>query len=277
MDFILTLLERGFKVRVEARWAEQQDDTIQTVVGDVYRRRSRGSNSFELWASWDDEPDNEYEFPHPLIDYFSLSIVKVYKAMPGGKPRDDQLTVMQELQIADPAKFSAFVPLTWAAWIESLDEFKPRELIRELRESPQLGVRFNPPAHRERLFAILVKWIYAARVMEGWKDEQFLCIAEMLVEELRNHYWASTGAPVERVQQRLHKDDDPNDRYGQIMTEEQLRSNRPRASKGGRVCFNCRQPGHSRNQCPRLHSAGTKTVFRPGVASSAQTGVRRTE
>ena len=99
----------------------------------------------------------------------------------------------------------------------------------------------------------------------------------MLVEELRNHYWASTGAPVERVQQRLHKDDDPNDRYGQIMTEEQLRSNRPRASKGGRVCFNCRQPGHYRNQCPLLHSAGTKTVFRPGVASSAQASVRRTE
>ena len=275
---VRTLLEKGFKVQIQATWAERGEDVNQTVVDKVYRKKAKNSDEFDIWALWEDGPDNEYEFPHPLIDYFALSIVKIYKAMPGGQPRDEQLAALEGMQVRDPPKFSSFVPLTWAAWIDSLDEFKPRELVRELRETPELGVRFNPPAHRERLFAILVKWIYAARVMEGWKDEQFICIAEMLIEELRNHYWAAAGAPVERVQQRLHKDDDPQDRYGQIMTEEQLRVNRlPRVVKGARVCYNCRQTGHVRAQCPRLQSGAPQPVFRGGVASGAQTGVRRTQ
>ena len=102
---------------------------------------------------------------------------------------------------------------------------------------------------------MLTEWVYAARNTEGWLEKHNLAVALLIIEELRNHYWAAAGVAVERVQQRLHRDDDPQDRYGQLVVDEQLRGRTaqraPRRRSQGPFCFGCHQPGHLRSNCPQ--------------------------
>ena len=242
-------------------------DTRLQVVSTL--RIQKDPNS-EIKARWDDDPDIEYSFPFPDISYYDLSFVKVQARMPGGQRVSDP--IQSEVGVENPKAFSVIFPLTWKSYIYSEDDFKPRELIRELRDAPQLGVRFNPPPIRERLFTILTKWIYAARELGTW-TEDFVAIATMLIEELRTHYWAAAGAPVDRVQQRLHQVEDPNDVFGKMMLEEQLKQTRI-SRRANPVCYNCRKPGHIRANCPLLTQ-----IFQRGVASGAarshQNGAQR--
>ena len=226
----------------------------------LYRRRDSRLWNSEIKARWDDDPDIEYSFPFPDISYYDLSFAKVQARMPGGQRVSDP--IQSEVGVENPKAFSVIFPLTWKSYIYSEDDFKPRELIRELRDAPQLGVRFNPPPIRERLFTILTKWIYAARELGTW-TEDFVAIATMLIEELRTHYWAAAGAPVDRVQQRLHQVEDPNDVFGKMMLEEQLKQTRI-SRRANPVCYNCRKPGHIRANCPLLTQ-----IFQRGVASGA--------
>ena len=113
-------------------------------------------------AKWDDEPNKSYPFPHPRIRYFALEIVQVDSCMPDGT-EDGSLAAQQaEMDLRavvpdDPKNFSPYDPTTWGPWLNAGDEFKARDLIRELRDAPQLGVRFNPPPQRERLFKLLIE------------------------------------------------------------------------------------------------------------------------
>ena len=107
--------------------------------------------------------------------------------MPGGA-RVERLPSLDRLSLSDPKNFSPIEPKTWGTWIEALDEFKPRELVRELREYKEFGVRFNPPLVRERLFEMLIQWTYAARKLAEWTDENFYNIAKIVIQELCNHY-----------------------------------------------------------------------------------------
>ena len=186
---VRVFLRKGHKVKVQAEWSEQGDDFTTTVTGTV-KFRYRDKSRQELRAEWDDCPGTGYPFPHPRILYYDLDIVKVEAKMPDGEVLEPGEEEIGSLQISDPREFSAVRPRTWGPWINSQDEFKPRELVRELREYPQFGVRFNPPPHRERIFKILTEWIYAARELETWDDGHFVKVAEMLIEELRNAYWA---------------------------------------------------------------------------------------
>ena len=86
-----------------------------------------------------------------------------------------------------------------------------RDLIRDLRAAPEFGLLFHPPPIRERLFKIIQDWVYAARMYPIWREEYFLSIVQTAIEELRNHYWASQGIPIENLQLKLHKDDDAKD------------------------------------------------------------------
>ena len=259
------LLSRGHKVWIQAVWGHQEETEQYTVIGQVYLKNRNDPDHSELKARWDDEQDMEYSFPFPDIDSYSLAIAKVQARMPGGE-RVEHLPSVDRLTISDPKNFSPIEPKTWGPWIESPDEFKPRELVRELRDTKEFGVRFNPPLVRERLFEMLVQWIYAARKLAEWTDENFYNIAKIIIEELRNHYWAAAGAPVEKVQQRLHQVKNPDDTYGRIMLEETSKQSRRVRATQPPLCFNCRMPGHLRANCPRLKdfhrgvaSGGTKT------------------
>ena len=110
-------------------------------------------------------------------------------------------------------------------------------------------------------------------------EKHNLAVAELIIEELRNLYWAAAGAAVERVQQRLHRDDDPKDRYGQLVLDEQLRG-RPQVRSSRRRPFlllvspagphSCGLPadgsGPSTSSRP---SHPTNQDFRGGVACGA--------
>ena len=128
-------------------------------------------NSTELFAEWDGDKNTAYRFPHPEINYHSLELAHVRAQMPGGKPVEDLIPTFERVRITDPKGFSPYDPVTWQPWIDTDDLFKPRELIRELREAPQLGVRFNPPPQRERLFKMLTEWVYAAVQYGGMARE----------------------------------------------------------------------------------------------------------
>ena len=263
---------------LEAVWSRPGDDIRQTVIGDVYMKHPNDPVSLELVAEWDGDVNTAYRFPHPDITYHDLTVVRVRAKMPGGQPVESLIPSFERVRITDPKSFSPYDPVTWQPWIDTEDLFKPRDLIRELREAPQLGVRFNPPPQRDRLFKILIEWIYAARLTEGWMEKHNLAVAELIIEELRNLYWAAAGVAVERVQQRLHRDDGPKDRYGQLVLDEQLRG-RPqvRSSRRRPFCFSCHQPGHIRADCPQMAQAQhqfrpshpTNQDFRGGVAGGA--------
>ena len=263
------LLTRGHRVWIRAVWGHKDDGARHTVTGRVYFLDPDDPVSSELKARWDDEPDVAYGFPFPDIHYFSIEIAKVQARMPGGEHVENPVNSLARVPASDPKDFSPVIPKTWGPWIEADDEFKPRELVRELRDTPELGIRFNPPPMRERLFQLLVKWIYAARQLQDWTTGYFYEIATGLIEELRNHYWAAAGAPVERVQQRLHQVSTPEDAYGKVMLEEQLKQTRINRRQGQPpLCFNCRAPGHVRANCPQLR----QPVFSRGVASGAAVG-----
>ena len=275
---IINLLRKEYQVTVEAVWSRPGDDIRQTVIGDVYMKHPNDPVSLELVVEWDGDVNTAYRFPHPDITYHDLTVVRVRAKMPGGQPVESLIPSFERVRITDPKSFSPYDPVTWQPWIDTEDLFKPRDLIRELREAPQLGVRFNPPPQRDRLFKILIEWIYAARLTEGWMEKHNLAVAELIIEELRNLYWAAAGVAVERVQQRLHRDDDPKDRYGQLVLDEQLRG-RPqvRSSRRRPFCFSCHQPGHIRADCPQMAQAQhqfrpshpTNQDFRGGVAGGA--------
>ena len=130
------LLSRGYRVFVQAVWSERGDQDRYTVTGRVYFKNPKDPNS-EIKARWDDDPDIEYSFPFPDISYYDLSFVKVQARMPGGQRVSDP--IQSEVGVENPKAFSVIFPLTWKSYIYSEDDFKPRELIRELRDAPQLG------------------------------------------------------------------------------------------------------------------------------------------
>ena len=284
---VVGLLRKDYEVKVEAVWSRPGDNIRQAVVGDMHLKYPNDSSSVELVAEWDGDVNTYYRFPLPDIVYHSLTVVRVRANMPGDQPAETLLPSFERIRITDPKSFSAYDPVTWQPWIYTDDMFKPRELIRELREAPLLGVRFNPPPQRERLFTVLIEWIYAARHTEDWMEKHNLAIAELIIEELRNHYWAAAGVAVERVQQRLHRDVDPKGRYGQLVVDEQLRARTQVRSFHRRpFCFSCRQLGHIRADCLNMghatqtHFRSTPSAnqdFRGGVAGGAvrYTGVTR--
>ena len=279
---VIELLRKDYEVTVEAVWSLPRDGLRQTVIGLVHMTHPKDPNSTELFAEWDGDKNTAYRFPHPEINYHSLELSHVRAQMPGGKPVEDLIPTFERVRITDPKGFSPYDPVTWQPWIDTDDLFKPRELIRELREAPQLGVRFNPPPQRERLFKMLTEWVYAACNTEGWLEKHNLAVALLIIEELRNHYWAAAGVAVERVQQRLHRDDDPQDRYGQLVVDEQLRGRTaqraPRRRTQAPYCFACHHSGHFRSNCPQSsqHQGGQfrsqrtpAQDFRGGVVGGA--------
>ena len=147
---VKSLVARGYQVSVEAVWGHVGDTHRQTVVGNM-SIKDDGSGALE--AKWSDEPGLAYDFPYPDINYYSLEISSVRAVMPGGrKTEDGQLTPQI---VTDPAKFTTYAPLTWGPWLESEDELRVRDLIRDLRCAPEFGLLLHPPPIRERLFKIV--------------------------------------------------------------------------------------------------------------------------
>ena len=193
---VRTLILKGYDVSVEAVWGHHGDAVRETVIGNV---RLKSDDSGGMEAVWNDDPGMAYDFPFPDIEYYSLEITRVRAKMPGGRKADEEPKT-PNAPITDPARFTANDPLTWGPWLESEDELRVRDLIRDLRVHPEFGLLLNAPPIRERLFKIVQEWIQAARVFPLWREEHFLEIVRTAIEELRNHYWASSGIQVERVQ-----------------------------------------------------------------------------
>ena len=261
---VKSLLERGYEVSVEAVWGHIGETHRQTVIGVI---ALKGDGSGNLEAKWADEPGMAYDFPFPDINYFSLEITSVRAVMPGGRKTDE--TPPTSKIITDPAKFTTYEPLTWGPWLESEDELRVRDLIRDLRAAPEFGLLFNSPPIRERLFKIIQEWVYAARVFPMWREEHFLAIVQTAIEELRNHYWSSQGIPIENLQLKLHKEDETKDAYSKVVADEKLRQLRTtKMTKPGLLCYKCHKPGHFRAQCPILNQPVQRTNtsgFRLGV------------
>ena len=173
---VIDLLRKRYEVTVEAVWSLPRDGLRQTAIGRVHMTHPNDPESTELFTEWDGDVNTAYRFPHPDINYHSLDLAHVRAQMPGGKPVEYLIPAFERVRVTDPKSFSPYDPVTWQPWIDTDDLFKPRELIRELREAPQLGVRFNPPPQRERLFKMLTEWVYAARNTEGWLEKHNLAL-----------------------------------------------------------------------------------------------------
>ena len=78
---IRILLRKGHKVRVTAKWGERDEIETYQVVGSVSFRFPDDRTSDVLCAVWDDDPTTKYQFPHPKINYFELSIKEVQTKM----------------------------------------------------------------------------------------------------------------------------------------------------------------------------------------------------
>ena len=271
---VQTLIAKGYDVSVEAVWGHQGDAVRDTVTGNV-RLKSDGSGTME--AVWTDDPGMAYDFPFPDIEYYSLEIVRVRAKMPGGRKADEEPKT-PNAPITDPARFTANDPLTWGPWLESEDELRVRDLIRDLRAHPEFGLLLNAPPIRERLFKIVQEWIQAARIYPFWREEHFMEIVRTAIEELRNNYWASSGIQVERVQLKLHKDDETKDAYSKAVAEEKLRNmtvSKQSTNRPAFLCYRCHKPGHFRANCP-LNQSSTRLTpgFRGGVTSGTSSAKR---
>ena len=108
--------------------------------------------------------------------------------------------------------------------------------------------------------------------MPYWREKHFIEVIRTAIEELRNNYWSAVGIPVERVQLKLHKNDDSMDAYSKAVAEEKLRImtvSKSTTSRQGLLCYRCHKPGHFRANCPLNQQASTRTApgFRGGVTS----------
>ena len=200
---------KGYEVTVQAVWGHIGEAHRETVLGNISLKED---GSGDLEAKWADEPGMAYDFPFPEIHYYELHIISVRARMPGGRRVEDAEKI-SIAPITDPAKFTSYDALTWGPWLESVDELRVRDLIRDLRTAPEFGLLLNPPPIRERLFKMIIEWINAARVYPQWREEHFLAIVRTAIEELRNNYWNAAGIPIENLQLKLHKEAEGKDAY----------------------------------------------------------------
>ena len=202
--------------------------------------------------------------------------------------------------VLDPNALDPYEPITFEPWIMSLDEggFRTRDLIRELRDAPEFGLRVNQyfqdrtfVKQQERNFnGIFCKWIILARQTPGWNQSTFLEMGRAIIQSLRDAYWRARRVDVELVHEKMQKDVRPNDKFyhhvSDQLAEREKRLSRAYATyvpqgsqryftphvtparapapyrRPGMLCFGCRSPDHVWKNCP-------KRDFRSRVAGPA--------
>ena len=266
----------------------------------------------EMWAVWEDDPTREYPFPPNDLNYFridqeeadpqSSNNLPETQPLDGGRPLPPNL---QSFASMNSLKLDPYEPITWPAWIDARNDegFRIRDLIRELKEAPEYGLRLNQffqdrsfQKQQERNFDnLLGKWIMLARDTPGWSEGPFLELGKAIVQSLRDSYWRACKVDVEAVHQKLDKEDRSHDKFyqhvsDQLSDREKYRARysgsnyvnrsyrsfgQPRqmypsyaSSNVGRpVCYICRSPDHFLKDCPYKRSSPPD--FRQRAAGSA--------
>ena len=160
------------------------------------------------------------------------------------------------------------------------DPLKLRELIRELRDAEEFGLRDDPPKYRLRIFKnLLVEWIYNARETEDWDEGHCLKLGKNICELLRDmHYQRELKVDVESIRSKMEAEERTGDRFAQLAEDERAKQKKIKAKTGPgsfgrkkRVCFICHQIGHLQKDC---RSAKTGD-FEKRVDGSAIQGSKR--
>ena len=117
---------------------------------------------------WENEASKEYPFPHPDMNYYDIEIDSEINQ----EQMEEEAQVENEIgEHMDPNNLDPYEPITFEAWIMSADKFKVRDLIRELKDAPEFGLRIDQffvdrtfIKQQERNFEnLFVKWIIYAR------------------------------------------------------------------------------------------------------------------
>ena len=284
----------------------------------------------KLWGVWEDKPSKEYEFPHPDLDYFEVNLVeqrKLSRRRPlsaqeaqdvnepptqelheelGARPicPTSQLSSDPNAQIpegVDPNALDPYEPITFGPWINYFDDggFRTRDLMRELRDAPEYGLRVNQyyqdrgfVIRQERFFNnVFCKWILFARMIPNWNEGPYLEMGRAIIQTLRDAYWQARQVDVELVHQKLQKEVRPNDKFyhhvNEQLVERQKQHSRAVAHSSAHVystahygqaqprpsnfsqrkllCFGCQSPEHLWRNCPKRFQQG----FRARVAGPA--------
>ena len=323
------------RVRAVFRRKDEPNEPTQMLEGKI---RKEG---LELWGVWSDEPNKEYPFPYSELNYYRVDIQDEMRITESENLRtsNDPTAVLPRTQtmtsrvprpvtttdhgeqglpgdlsasettppILDPNALDPYEPITYEPWLLTLDEggFRTRDLMRELRDAPEFGLRVNQffqdrsfVKQQERNFTgIFCKWIVLARQTPGWNQGAFIEMGRAIVQMLRDAYWRARRVDVELVHEKLQKEVRPNDKfyhhvsdqlaerqkhYARAYTTYTAQStaarsypqdsgfNRPPTTfRRGGLCFGCRSPDHMWRNCPKRFQ---QPDFRSRVAGPAHSG-----
>ena len=307
------LFKKSVQVRAIFRRKDDLNGGRQTVMGKLRK------DGLDLWAVWEDKPSKEYQFPHPDLDYYELNIIEDRELPPALIENSSQLLTdethqlgsrneaagMQEViggrtgaapisealregRLLDPNALNAYEPLTYEPWINAADDdgFRTRDLIRELRDAPEFGLRVNQFYHdrtfikqQERLFnSVFCKWIIFARLIPNWNEGVYLEMGRGIVQTLRDAYWRARRVDVDLVHQKMEKDIRPDDKFYHHVNDQlverqkqyarvqsfsappSMQVSRPNQfpprhnaypPRRNLLCFGCRSPDHIWRNCPK--------------------------
>ena len=169
------LLSRvAVNVRAKFRRKDSSSEAMQVVQGKI---RKEG---IELWGVWDNEPSKEYPFPHADLYYYGISIIddppattgleqgstanglRTSQNFPDGGGTNEAIVNADTVETGipfgpsanlDPNGLDPYEPITFTPWINAFDDggFRVRDLMRELREAPEFGLRVNNSCATARL------------------------------------------------------------------------------------------------------------------------------
>ena len=202
---------------------------------------------------------------------------------------------------ADPNALDPYEPVTFGPWLNAIDDggFRTRDLIRELKDAPEYGLRVNQfyydrgfVKQQERMFNyVFCKWIMFARMIPDWDQGVYLEMGS-IVQMLRDAYWRARRVDVDLVHQKMEKDVRPNDKFYHHVNDQLLERQKHTArvnafsstvaTSGTRpiqgsprqnfhqrrtalLCYGCRSPEHIWRNCPKRFQQD----FRSRVAGPA--------
>ena len=235
---LLTCTTEPATVHLKASWRRKDSPSAPLTTSHGKARR----DGIEIWAVWEDDLTTEYPFPHAELNYYVIEIldqehaslsVQQAPSLGGGRPLPPQYgsqEVSGQETVPPSLKLQHYEPVTYEAWINARndDGFKIRDLMRELREAPEFGLRLNQYFYdknfvkqQERNFDnLLGRWILLARQTQDWNKGTFIELGNAIVQSLRDAYWRARKIDVEDVHRKISKDERSNDKFYQHVADQ---------------------------------------------------------